>query len=140
MSWKSSLPEIKIPFDAKEYELYKKNDPASKYSDGRWLFPRGRTKHGEFPVIVVREYYRKLGYTVWVSEPEMPDQSGFILASYQGKRRSNHPAYQRMKRIIGPDLVENLNKKADEEKILLTGNAGGGDPDLFLFRGSERFF
>jgi hypothetical protein len=140
MNWKPGLPEIEISFDAKEYDLYKKNDPASKYADVRWSLSRGRTKRGEFPVVVAREYFRKLGYTVWVSEPEMLDQSGFILASYQGKRRENHPAYQRMKFIIGSELVEKFNKKSDEEKVLKTGNAGGGDPGMFVFRESECFF
>jgi hypothetical protein len=140
MSWKSHKEEIQIPFDPSEEDLYRKEDPSSRYAKVRWSLSRGRTKLGEFPVVVVREYYRNLGYTVWASEPELPNDLGYLLVSYPGKRRQDHPAYATMKDIFGSDVIEALNKKVDEEKRRETGNAGGGDPDLFVFNEEERFF
>ena len=134
MNWKPRLTELKIPFDTKEYELYKQEKPASRYTDVGWLLRRGRSKHGEFPVIVVREYFRELGFSVWVAEPEMPDNSGFILVSYPGKRRANHPAFERMISVFGKDIVTLLNQKADEEKKALTGNTGGRRSGSFCFQ------
>jgi hypothetical protein len=111
----------------------------------------GRASHGEFPVVFVREYFRWLGYTVWASEPRLVHPStrvpeGYVLLSYPGARNQqhrHHHAYDRMARIFGFELLKTLNEQADKAKISLKGNRGGGDPDLFVFKGDgkkERFF
>jgi len=45
-----------------------------------------------------------------------------------------------MEGFFGADVLRELNQRADVEKRKLTGNSGGGDPDLFVFRRSECFF
>ena len=94
--------------------------------------------------MVVREHYRRLGYTVLASEPRLPNGQGFILLSYPGYRKRRHPAYTQMANLLGAELaaLDDLNRKADNAKIAATGNRGGGDPDLFVYKpdGSERFF
>jgi hypothetical protein len=48
-----------------------------------------------------------------------------------------------MEALFGSRPLASLNIRADEAKRKQTGNAGGGDPDLFVFRESnprERFF
>lgn len=138
--WKPHNPEIEIGVDPCQHALYRDHDPACLYQAVRWPRAFGRSRHGEFPVVVAREHFRALGYTVWAAEPELPDGDGFILAAYPGKRRRRHPAYTRMEQILGTEVVRELNGIADVEKRRLTGNAGGGDPDLFVFSGSDRFF
>jgi hypothetical protein len=103
----------------------------------------GRAKFGEFPLVVAREYYRKLGYSVLASEPRLPREEGFILVSYPGKRLAGDPAYRRMESIFGAQVLATLNEKADIAKEEMTGNRAGGDPDLFVFRTGvpkDRFF
>ncbi len=140
MTWKPRSPEIGIPFNLRELELYERGDPSSQYHAVRWPLRAGRGKHGEFPLIVVREHFRGLGYTVWASEPELPDDTGFILVSYPGKRRDHHSAFVRMEQIFGKNTIAELNATADEAKRIQTRGRGGGDPDLFVFRESDRFF
>ena len=140
MTWQPRTPEIGIPFDPRELELYERDDPTSQYYAVRWPLRAGRGRYGEFPLVVVREHYRRLGYTVWASEPELPDDTGFILVSYPGKRGDHHPAFVRMEQMFGKTTVAELNGRADEAKRLQTDGRGGGDPDLFVFRDTERFF
>jgi hypothetical protein len=49
-----------------------------------------------------------------------------------------------MANLLGLDLaaLDDLNRIADKAKIAATGNNGGGDPDLFVYKldGSEKFF
>jgi hypothetical protein len=138
MTWHPRGGEISLPFPLGQYGLYRSGNSACIYP--RWPRSVGRSKHGEFPVVVVREHFRKLGYSVWAAEPELPDDDGFILVSFPGKRRSGHPAFARMETFFGSDVLKELNASADDKKRKLTGNAGGGDPDLFVFRGPEHFF
>ncbi|MCJ7706900.1 MAG: hypothetical protein MUO38_04690, partial [Anaerolineales bacterium] len=140
MPWQPRAPELLIPFAPREDLLYRLAHATSRYSTVRWPRAVGRSKHGEFPLVVVRQHFRRLGYTVWASEPELPDGSGFILVSFPGKRRAHHPAYARMEAIFGNGTLAELNRIADRKKRLHTGNASGGDPDLFVFRGADRFF
>jgi hypothetical protein len=137
-SWKPERGEVLLPFDRGQDDLYRSGSSACVYP--RWPRSIGRSKYGEFPVVVTREHFRNLGYSVWASEPELPDNDGFILVSYPGKRRSGHPAYSRMESFFGADVLRKLNARADAAKRRLTGNAGGGDPDLFVFRESKHFF
>jgi hypothetical protein len=93
--------------------------------------------------VVAREHFRKVGYTVLASEPRLPKEEGFIVVSYPGKRRAGDPAYRRMEAIFGAQVLADLNEEADIAKKETTGNRGGGDPDLFVFRPgvpTDRFF
>jgi VRR-NUC domain len=138
------MAELKIPFDLKQRLLYRRGDKACVYYPVRWPLKQGRGRWGEFPLVVVREHYRKLGYTVIASEPRLPDGLGFILLSYPGYRKRRHRAYTQMAHLLGTELavLDGLNRKADKAKIATTGNNAGGDPDLFVYKpnGSERFF
>jgi hypothetical protein len=70
----------------------------------------------------------------------MPNDEGFILTHYAGKRNDLHVVYARMFDHFPRALIERLNRECDPAKIDAGGTRGGGDPDLFLFRGRERFF
>jgi len=140
--WKAGR-EIAVPYEPIQYDLYRAGDPACYFHAVRWPLNRGRGKFGEFPLVVVREHFRKLGYTVLASEPRLPRREGFILVSYPGKRRAGDPAYRRMKALFGARILAELNEEADIAKEKRTGNRGGGDPDLFAFRprtSADRFF
>jgi hypothetical protein len=135
--------EWEITLKLSEYDLYRRNDPACAFHSVRWPLRAGRGKHGEFPLVVVREHFRQLGYVVLASEPRLPDGEGFILVAYPGKRRSGDASYRRMEAFFGAEALANLNSRADIAKRERTGNLAGGDPDLFVFRPSnpeERFF
>ena len=54
-----------------------------------WPHLVGRGKYGEFPLIVVREYYRGLGYTVWFCEPALEKyQDPDLLVSCSSRIRA----------------------------------------------------
>ncbi len=165
-SWYRTHPELPVHFDEDERQQYLQNKP-SIYYDIRWnplplkrIVPPGpnyfakaiggKSKYGEFPLVVVREHFRRMGFTVWASEPRLfnpknGEPEGYAAMSYAGARiptNANHHAYLRMFAIFGDALVQ-LNKAADATKIRLKGNPAGGDPDLFVFRPnhpSDRFF
>ena len=113
-----------------------------------WEPLKGRGKLGEFPVTVVREHYRNEGYNVWVSDSNEELEDRFILVSYPDLRKKTplHPAYEHMVGVFGREKIEKLNQIADEAKRKRKDNRnlGGGDPDLFVFKGvnaqEERFF
>lgn len=138
------MGELAILFDSRQLALYRCGDKACVYHSVRWPLKQGRGKWGEFPLVVAREHYRRLGYTVLASEPRLPNGQGFILFSYPGHRKSCHLAYTKMAKLLGTNLaaLDDLNRIADKAKIDATGNRGGGDPDLFVYKpdGSERFF
>jgi hypothetical protein len=138
--WKPRGGELAVPFDPAERALYEKGDPNGVFHASRWPLYAGRGRFGEFPLVVVREYYRQRGLTVWASEPELPHDGGFILVSYPGKRRRGHSAYARMEALFGVDKLRELNEATDRAKRTETKGVGGGDPDLFVFGGRERFF
>jgi hypothetical protein len=134
---------ITVEYDAAEYDLYRANDPACAFDSVRWPLPRGRGRHGEFPLVVVREHFRTQGYVVLASEPNLPNDDGFIVVSYRGKRQAGDPAYRRMEAIFGAEVLADLNARADIAKLRATRGSGGGDPDLFAFRSNhpeDRFF
>src|ERR1700730_4112567 len=118
------MKELSIPFDLKQLALYRCWDKASFYDSVRWPLKQGRGKLGEFPLVVVREYFRNLGYTVLASEPRLPEGEGFILLSYPGKRERGDLAYTKMAHLLGTELValDDLNRIADKAKIEVTGN------------------
>lgn len=144
MCARANVGELTIPFDSRQVALYQSGDKSCIYHSVRWPLKQGRGKWGEFTLVVVREHYRRLGYTVLASEPRLPDGQGFILLSYPGYRKRRHGAYTQMGKLLGTDLatLDALNRIADKAKIAVTGNNGGGDPDLFVYKldGSERFF
>jgi hypothetical protein len=142
MSWEDSVIEIDVPFDPKERELYEADDPLSLYYSQRLpdSVRQGRQRHGLFAEIVVRAAFRAAGFTVLISEPRMPDEEGFIVADYAGKRRNDDPAYTRMFKHFPRERLEDLQEKAKQAKITATESSAGGDPDLFAFSNSERFF
>jgi len=136
--------ELTVPFDSRRLSLYRSGDKRCIYHSVRWPLRQGRGKWGEFPLVVVREHYRGMGYTVLASEPRLPEGQGFILLSYPRKRESRDREYTKMANLLGTDeaVLDDLNREADKAKIAATGNRGGGDPDLFVYKpdGSERFF
>lgn len=76
-----------------------------------WPHLVGRGKYGEFSLMVVREHYRRQGYTVWFCEPALekyadPDFVGFMLLSYPGRRRIGDPAFTRMQNVRERDGCE----------------------------------
>ena len=138
------MGELTIPFNSRQLSLYRGRDRTCVYHSVRWPLKEGRGKWGEFPLVVVRDHYRRLGYTVLASEPRLPDGQGFILLSFPGYRKRWHPTYTQMANLLGVELatLDALNHLTDKAKIAATGNRGGGDPDLFIYKpdGSERFF
>ena len=161
MTW-NPQPEEPVPFESGADRRYLAHIEALRRvpttdkevplaaSAGYAVWPHlvGRGKYGEFPLVVVRDHYRRQGYTVWFCEPALenyanPDFVGFMLLSYPGRRRAGHPAFTRMQDEFGDATVAELNVEADCAKREMNqgrGSRGGGDPDLFVFNGSERFF
>lgn len=143
MAWTSQPPELIVPYDPEQRALYEKDDPNSIFFSERWPseLRSGRQRDGRFPEIAVRSSLRALGFSVLISEPRLPHGQGFVLAHYARMRERNHDAYKLMCTHFAPEQIEEFNQQADEAKIRATGNRGGGDPDLFVFRDSgERFF
>ncbi len=141
-SWKPGA-EIAIYYDPKQYELYRCRKPECEFHSVRWPLQEGRGRFGEFPLVVAREYFRRLGYTVRASEPRLPGAEGFILVAYPGKREARDPAYRRMEAVFGARVLAELNTRTDKAKRRHTGNRAGGDPDLFVVRRGDpkdRFF
>ena len=122
-------------------DALKQHDPLSIYHEAypRHLW-RGIYRGGRFPDIVVRASLLALGYRVFISDPEMPDEQGFILTHYAGKRQEDHPAFTRMFRHFTKNRIELLNRQCDSAKIAVGGSRGGGDPDLFVVSPMGRQF
>jgi hypothetical protein len=93
-----SRPELIVPYDPEQRELYEADDPRSVFEAEKWPIElrRGRQRNGRFPEIAVRASFRAIGFDVLISEPRMPDAEGFILAHYAGMREAGHDAYRRM--------------------------------------------
>ncbi|MCI0347920.1 MAG: VRR-NUC domain-containing protein [Acidobacteriales bacterium] len=131
--------EIRIPYDPLQRELYLQCSPACIYDFWPNSLWHGRArKHGEFALMVARHHFLQMGYTVWVSEPRFPKCEGYILTSYPGYREKQAAPYKRMADMFGLKNLEALNRHADGVKRRLKGNRGGGDPDLFVFKGDGR--
>ena len=135
--------ELVVAYDPIEREKYERRDVSSIFHrDGfpleRW---RGTYKYGRFPEIAVRASLQALGFKVLISDPEMPNEGGFILTHYAGKRRQRHPAFLRMFNWFPEARIHELNRVCDATKIEAYGNRGGSDPDLFVYGDSgDRFF
>jgi hypothetical protein len=136
------VDEILIPYDHKQFLLYREGSEECIFP--RWELPIGKGKWGEFPLVVARAYFEEKGYKVLASEPNLPNQKGFILLSFPGKRESGDPAYTKMACLLGTEqsILDELNREADKEKIEKTPSRGGGDPDLFIYKPdcSDKFF
>lgn len=134
--------ELVVPYDYREKALYKAGDPTGvfhgAYPKALW---HGIYRHGRFPDIVVRAAFLKLGYQVLISDPEMPDEGGYLLTHYAGKREAGHAAFKRMSTFFPQSRIDELNRRCDRLKTRQWGNRGGGDPDLFVIgpRG-QKFF
>jgi len=138
----SRHPELVIPYDKGEKALYKAGDPRCVYHDA---YPRalwhGIYRHGRFPEVVVRAAFLQLGYRVLMSDPDLPNEGGYILTHYAGKREQDHEAFKRMTEFSAPRRIRELNRQCDRLKVRLWGNQGGGDPDLFVVSPKgKRFF
>ena len=58
---------VTITYDAPEYDLYRASDKTCTFHSVRWPLREGRGRRGEFPLVVVREHFRKQGYVVLAS-------------------------------------------------------------------------
>jgi hypothetical protein len=133
-----------IFFDPRQKTLYglqvkpKRRIPGCIYP--LWHLLRGRGRYGEFPLMVVREYLIKRHYKVLCSSSVRKTSESFICASYPGLRREKplHPAYQRMAQVFGFERLNKFNAIAEEEKRKHGRNRGGGDPDMFVYKGNGR--
>jgi hypothetical protein len=138
---------MRIAFDPLQKDLYdlqvkfKRQNPGCKYLLFHSL--KGKGRHGEFPLMVVREHFRNLGYKVLFSSSVRDTPESFICASYPGLRGEEplHPAYMRMVRMFGFERLKEFNKKADKAKTKHKrgSNRGGGDPDMFVYKGNGRY-
>lgn len=76
-----------------------------------------------------------------ISDPDMPNDGGYILTHYARKREQGHQAFRRMTDFFAPRRISDLNRQCDQLKIRYWGTRGGGDPDLFVVSPKgKRFF
>ena len=141
--WVPKRKEIQIGYSPGDRDSYRVNDPEGRYYSVRWnpkpinearrvelagVSPDkywktlgGRGSHGEFPVVVTHEYFRKKGFTVLASEPRLigpmdTTPEGYVLCSYPGYRRKGAECYQRMIEIFGAETLAKLNAAMDYER------------------------
>lgn len=94
--------------------------------------------------MLVREYFRKRGYKVLFSSSgrNSETKANFICTSYPLLRREKppHEAYLRLAGFFGLRQLEEFNHIAEKAKRRgkRSHNRGGGDPDLFVYRGNGR--
>ena len=94
--------------------------------------------------MVAREYFRRLGYKVLFSSSgiETETSENFICTSYPRLRREKppHPAYLRLAGFFGLKRLNEFNGIAEDAKTSgkPSHNRGGGDPDLFVYKGDGR--
>jgi hypothetical protein len=141
----SAQAELVVPDDPEQREKYEARDLTSVYHSAQYQYPialwHGIYRRGRFPEVAVRAALMAKGFSVLISDPEMPNGGGFMLTHYTGKRRARHPAFLRMFRWFPEERVVELNRQCDALKKQLSGNAGGGDPDLFVYStDGDRFF
>ncbi len=135
--------ELIVPYDPDEREKYEQRDESSifhqdGYPMGLW---HGIYKRGRFPEVAVRASLKALGFSVLISDPDMPNEGGYILTHYAGKRGRLDAAFRRMFQWFPEALIRELNQECDAIKRNISGNRGGGDPDLFVFsEAGDRFF
>ena len=145
--------ELRIPFDPAQQDLYRLQVKRKRQIPGCTIplyhHLSGRGRQGEFPFMVAREYFRRLGYKVLFSSSgiETETSENFICTSYPRLRREKppHPAYLRLAGFFGLKRLNEFNDIAEPAKLRRkgSGNRGGGDPDLFVYRGDgkrTRFF
>lgn len=135
--------ELVVPYDPIERQKYERRDLSSIYHQNGYPLAqwRGTYKRGRFPEVAVRASLIALGFKVLFSDPGTPEEGGFILTHYPGKRRLRDPAFVRMFKWFPEPDVDELNRVCDAAKLRAGGNRGGGDPDLFAYSQSgDRFF
>ena len=128
MAWEDDVVELTVPFDQEQRDLYEANDPRSIYYAQRLpdSVRQGRQRHGLFAEIAVRAAFLALGFTVLISEPRIPDEEGFIVTDYAGKRRDDDPAYTRMFKHFPRERLEALQERADQAKNRRDRRSSGG--------------
>lgn len=137
--------ELVVLYDPEQREKYEAQDLTSVYHSAQYQYPialwHGIYRRGRFPEVAVRAALMAIGFSALISDPEMPSDGGFMLTHYSGKRRARHPAFVRMFSWFEEEQVAELNRQCDALKKRLSGNAGGGDPDLFVYSSDgDRFF
>jgi hypothetical protein len=141
--------ELRIPFDPVQQDLYRLQVEYERKIPGCNipLYPHsgsGRGWQGEFPFMFVREYFRRHGYKVLFSSSgrETETKGNFICTSYPRLRREKppHPAYLRLAVFFGLKRLNEFNDIAEDAKTRgkRSHNRGGGDPDLFVYKGNGR--
>lgn len=138
---KTSPHELVVPYDPIQKVFYRACDPRCRYHDA---YPsslwHGIYRHGRFADVVVRDAFLELGYRVLISDPEMPNDGGYMLTHYAGKRADHHEAFIRMFNHFPRRRIAELNRQCDRLKLLRWGSRGGGDPDLFVIGSTGRAF
>ena len=143
MGWSPRDGEEGVPYDPSAREAYEAGK-ASPYAP--WAWPTelrvGRNTHGCFPEIAVRAHYEQRGYCVLLSEPQYPDEGGFIFLHYRGMRMRGHPAFVRLAARFPDHDLHRVAEIAREAKLAAGLGGGGGDPDLFVYHleTGEQFF
>ena len=137
--------EMIVPYDPDERDKYERRDEGSIFHRDEYRYPlnlwHGIYRRGRFPEVAVRASLKALGFSVLISDPDMPNDGGYILTHYADKRRRRDAAFQRMFEWFPEALIEELNQECDAIKRRISGNRGGGDPDLFVFsKSGDRFF
>jgi hypothetical protein len=130
---------LRVPKNEKR--LYEDNDPLCCYP--QWPFRKGRSKKGEFPVIVVRKHFINRGYKVWVSGTSKLGIDSFTLAMFPGARQQGDQSYLNMIGMFGKKTVENFIAIVEKKKETAGLCRHGGDPDLFVLNPQnpiDRFF
>jgi hypothetical protein len=138
-----SQAELIVPYDPEERAKYEKRDESSIFhQDGYPLsLWRGIYSRGRFPEVAVRAVLKRLGFSVLISDPGMPNDGGYMLTHLAAKRRKRDAAFVRMFNWFPEAKIAELNRQCDAVKRSISGNRSGGDPDLFVFSSSgDRFF
>jgi hypothetical protein len=115
--------EIIVYYDARQRELYMRNDPACIYP--RFHSTVGIHKQGRnFPAMVARHHFESRGYRVL---------KDYLLVRCCRQRESN-AGFRYLCELMGEEKLRAVIREA--------GNLRGGDPDLFVYTedGSDYFF
>lgn len=125
-------PSIQLILKVAENEkcLYEANDPRCRYP--QWPYRKGRSKKGEFPVMVARQHFIDQGYNVWVSGQSKLEIDAFILAMFPGARQKRDRSYLKMVEVFGEKEIDRFIAIVEKQKEKANLPRHGGDPDLFV--------
>lgn len=141
MTWKPEFETV-VQIPDLEYRLYARRESTLLAS---YQHPerKGINKAGEFPVAVVRNLYKALGYRSWFSGQSKHGEDTYLLTRLPGHRRRGDEAYGRIIGVFGKSRVEALDQAASAARKTAGFRAAGGDPDLFIYHRADpslRFF